>query len=96
MADQSATELQAEELEALQAIYGDDCEIIDTGTSHGHITVSVYIPSRTAWPRVVLRAALPPNYPLSDAPVPDLSAGYLSGEPASVTSPHLSGWQRGR
>ena len=66
---------QADELCALQAIYGEDFVTVTDDGSY-----SFAIPEPDARPNLVLRVHLPPAYPSQHPPVFELSCDYLPGD----------------
>lgn len=73
----AANEQQDEELRALEAIYGEDCEIASCSSETN--VVSVYIPDREAQPCITLRVYLGEDYP-SKFPLVELHAPHLQDD----------------
>ena len=66
----------AEELCAIEAIYGDDCEV-----THDERRVRVWVPARQATPHVQLRLLFPSEgYPSQHGPIIELEAPQLSDD----------------
>eukprot|EP00873_Tetraselmis_striata_P042264 jgi/Tetstr1/462528/TSEL_007517.t1 len=63
---------QEEELDALTAIYGDDCQVWIPERR-----CEIWLPSREASPCIVLRAKLPSGYPSQEVPQVELEARHL-------------------
>lgn len=75
MAEDDATQLE-EELFAIEAIFGDDCEVV-----HDDRRVRVWVPARDATPHVQLRLLFPSQgYPSREAPVVEVEAKHLSDD----------------
>ncbi|KAL3135682.1 hypothetical protein ABBQ38_006154 [Trebouxia sp. C0009 RCD-2024] len=72
---EEALQQQQDELAALEAIYGGDCVV-----SADRVSCQVYIPDSTHIPSICLRVHLPPDYPISAPPIPELAAPHLSDD----------------
>jgi hypothetical protein len=77
---------QADELQALQAIYGDDFI-----TALDASSFSFALPEPQAQPHLVLRVHLPASYPAQHPPICELSCDFLSGDVLSGLAAQLEG-----
>jgi len=66
---------QEEELDALAAIFGDDCTVWVPERR-----CEIWLPSRDAAPFIVLRAKLPAGYPSQEVPHIEVEARHLDGD----------------
>ncbi|CAL8470948.1 g10490 [Coccomyxa elongata] len=74
---------QREEIFALEAIFGESCEILSEDL------VQVHIPDKASPHRLILRVHLPDAYPSSAAPILELNGGCASGHERQAAAQHL-------
>ena len=75
----------ADELDALSAIYGDDCDI-----DPGEGSAQLYLPCRDSRPRLVVRVHFPRAYPGSEPPLCELQVPpHVSDDTATWAADEL-------